>query len=272
MDLHRHQQVIWRSRRLIAVGLLLGVALAVLATFRPAWDGGPKLSYRKAEVWTSTSKLLVTQNGFPWGRAVLPGASADGSAVAPAGQDTSAKGVQFVDPSRYAYLAWIYSHFLMGDTIRAMLPVRPMGIDIQAVPLNAGGNASAGSLPIIQLLASADTAAGADRLGTDAAAALESYLRGQQRASRVPSGQRVQVSIVNGSRKAELTKGHSPALGVVAFLLALAGTLALVYGLENLRQARRTRSPEDLFDVDDVNDPRSAGVSQGSLEATGAGS
>jgi hypothetical protein len=145
---------------------------------------------------------------------------------------------RFADPGRLAYLAWIYSHFLMSDQVRGMLPERPAGLDIEAVPLTAGGNLSSGALPLIFLSTSADTERGAEKLSINVTNALERYLADQQAASRVPRSERIGVVVVNESPSATRKAGHPLSVGVVAFLLTLAATLGLVYVLENIRLHR----------------------------------
>jgi hypothetical protein len=241
MNLYRHLSVLWRGRVIIALGLIVAIAMAILAMFKVSIDGGPKLTYRKAETWAHSTKLLITQPGFPWGRSVLPStgdAQTPGSTeqVAPA-VDAKGRKVQFADPSRFAYLAWIYSHFLMGDQVRQMLPHRPVGMDILASPLTAGGNLSAGALPLIGLTTQATTERDAARLNDEATAALETYLREQQTRSRTPTSDRVVVTVVDRPAPA-LLKGHSPDLGVIAFLLVMGAVVAVVYLRENLRLHR----------------------------------
>ena len=50
----------------------LATLIAVLSFVRIGLDGGkPTLAYRAARDWLSASTLFVTQEGFPWGRAIL---------------------------------------------------------------------------------------------------------------------------------------------------------------------------------------------------------
>ncbi|HMJ33984.1 MAG TPA: hypothetical protein VK501_08700 [Baekduia sp.] len=250
MNLVRHFEVLKRGRAILALGLLVAITLAVLATWRVSFNGGPKLTYRKAEVWAASTKLLITQPGFPWGRSVLPGSitapdasTADGSGVP---TDDKGRRLQFADPSRLAYLAWIYSHFLMGDEVRTMLSFKPEGMDIQASPLTAGGNMSASALPIIGLTTRATSASDVQRLNDGVRLALEDYLTQQQRRSGTPTTDRVVVSVVDRPGPM-LEKGHSINLGIVAFLLVMSATVGVLYLLENLRLQRRQAPPEEIW-------------------------
>jgi hypothetical protein len=247
MNLYRHITVLWRGRAILGIGLLVAIAMAILAMCKVSFDGGPKLTYRGTETWASSTKLLITQPGFPWGRSVLPSSASDGTdaaqQVAPA-LDAKGRKVQFGDPSRFSYLAWIYSHFLMGDEVRRMLPHRPEGMQILADPLTAGGNMSAGALPIIGLTTQATTERDAARLNDEATAALETYLKEQQGITKTPTSERVVVAVVDRPKPA-LIKGHSPDLGVIAFLMVMAGALSVVYLRENLRLHRREAALAD---------------------------
>lgn len=245
MNLLRHINVLWRGRVILAIGGVVAIAMAVLAVAKPSFDGGPSLAWRKTETWADSTKLLITQPGFPWGRSVLgtsgeaaaDDASASGAATTTTGTDKKGRDVQFADPSRFSYLAWIYSHFLMGDEVRRSLGKLPQDAEILANPLTAGGNLSAGALPIIGLTTSATTKEDAIKLNAGATQALEDYLRNQQNQTKTPTSDRVVVSVVDHP-PAALIKGHSPDLGVIAFILVMAAAVAVVYLRENIRLAR----------------------------------
>ncbi|MCW3001746.1 MAG: hypothetical protein JWQ20_1044 [Conexibacter sp.] len=269
MNLVRHFEVLKRGRVVLALGVLVAISLATLATFRVSVDGGPKLAFRKPETWSSATKILLTQPGFPWGRSVLPGAAVTPD-VAPKSTDASGRTVTFADPSRLAYLGWIYSHFLMGDEVRTMIKHKPAGMDIQAGPLTAGGNMSAASLPIIGLTTSAETSNDARRLNDEVRYSLEEYLTVQQRRSGTPVTDRVVLSVVDRPAPVR-TKGHSINLGIMAFLLIMAATVGLVYVLENVRLQREAlkagpAEPELaggeqwLFGTDSLGDSRIQGA------------
>jgi hypothetical protein len=264
MNLIRHFQVLKRGRAVIAAGLLVAIAVAGLATFRVAFDGGPQLAFRKPETWSSTTKLLLTQPGFPWGRSVLPAGATPADAQSQpvtGGKDD----LQFADPSRLAYLAWIYSHFLMGDEVRTMIKDKPADMDIEAGPLSAGGSLSAASLPIIGLTTTAHTANEARHLNDEVHLALEDYLTRQQRESHTPVSDRVVISTVDRPAPIRL-KGHSINLGVMAFLLIMVAAVSLVYLLENLRVHKREAEIEaDVYG----GDPRLFGAAETLGDARG---
>src|SRR3954465_4951057 len=114
MNLERHLQVLWRYRLITALGLLFGIALALLAAFKVGPGG---LERRGSEQWSSTSNVMVTQKGFPWGRVILPnsaeigqagplGSTTDGSAATQQQSSSSKEDtpIPFADPGRRATL------------------------------------------------------------------------------------------------------------------------------------------------------------------------
>jgi len=232
MDLDRHLQVLWRFKSIIAVGVILGVLVAALATFKVSLHG---VGYRSPEVWTSTSKVLVTQAGFPWGRTVLgasfPGSAATGASAAGA----EAPAATFADPTRLSYLSLVYANFLMGDEIRTMLKQIPPGAGIVANPLRDGAASNADALPIIELATSATKPGDAQRLNVDAIAALRRYLDREQTRSATPKEQRVRLDTIAAPAGAALVEGRKLTAPVAAFLLCVFAAVALAYVLENLR-------------------------------------
>jgi hypothetical protein len=240
MNPTRYIDLVRRHKRIIAAGAGLGILLAVLALYKPTSGG---LEPRTPSIYSSESKLIVTQEGFPWGRGALPGVNSD--PIDEEGQSADAQDqTRFVDPGRFAYLAWIYSHFLTGDEVRKMLPHHPAGMQIMAQPVMAGGGMSADALPMIQLSTSAVGAGDAQRLNVEAIEALERYIRSNQDAGQVPKGERVELQVVNRSYGAALVKGTSYSLALAAFVLALVCALALAWLLDNLRASREWNTAE----------------------------
>src|SRR3954470_12717503 len=78
MNLRRHLNVLRRFRVIVAGGVVLGIALGVLAIFKVSTGG---LEWRSTQTFQSTSTLNVTQLGFPDGRVVLADTNATGQAA-----------------------------------------------------------------------------------------------------------------------------------------------------------------------------------------------
>jgi hypothetical protein len=227
MDLRHHVRVWWRWKPLLIVGFLLAVLLGILATFKPSGSG---LKWRTEAVYSTKSRLFVTQPGFPWGRVTLPGAVNGQQSAAPTPQD-KANGVDFADPARFSNLAIVYAYLAQSDQVRELIRPLPKPGQINVVWQATG---SGDALPLLELTSKANTAEGAKVLNTKAIKAMKGYLSSQLDASNVPAGQRVEIQVLNPPQVGKLESGRTPTLSVVAFVLIMVGTLLLLYVLENL--------------------------------------
>jgi hypothetical protein len=114
MDLNRFLQVAWRFKLLLAGGLVLATVVAFLSLARVTLGGNsPSVQFREQETWLSASTLLVTQSGFPWGRAILD----DVITVQPKGAEALTI-PRYGDPGRYSGLAAIYAQLAKADPVR----------------------------------------------------------------------------------------------------------------------------------------------------------
>jgi hypothetical protein len=228
VDLRRHISVLLRYRLVVTAGVLVGVSLAILATFRVTTHG---LQWRTAPVYQSSSVLFVTQAGFPWGRAAL-------STADPAHPDgSSSSSTQFADPGRFSSLATIYSFLVRSDTVRKRIPGHPPEAAIAAQPFQEQAS-NGGTLPTIGLTTSATSPAAAQRLNSETINALLSYVRTQQDATRTPQSQRAEITILNPPAAAVQAQGRPLTKSIVLLLLCVMGAVGLAYILENLRLSR----------------------------------
>lgn len=219
---------------LLIGGLAFGLILAQLATFRPG-----TLTPRRPAEWTSTSTLLVTQTGFPWGRAALPSAAQPGSALVPLSAVRNPKSLNFADPNRFSSLAVFYAALLESNPIRSMIPGGyPDGAVLAAAGTAGTSPGSSSVLPMIVLNTTAAGRAASLQLNEQTVRALERYLTEQQDANNVPANDRVQVAILNQPVQRRSSKsGVTTGVGII--LLVLLGTLAVAY-LHDNATGRRT--------------------------------
>ena len=77
MDLNLYLRVLWRFRLIVVVGFVLAITVAFASVAKVGADGSLSISYRQQPTWQGTTRLFVTQQGFPWGRTVLPGSCSD---------------------------------------------------------------------------------------------------------------------------------------------------------------------------------------------------
>lgn len=258
MDLGLYVRVLWRFRLLVVVGLLLAGSLAVLSLVRIDGDG---VTYRDPELWASTTRLGVTQNGFPWGRLLAqeqsPGEAARNLAI------------PLADPNRLTTLAVLYAELATSDPVRRqMLREGAAGVCPQGNGLAAGSNGpqlcgrvvasaiSAGEnrvmLPLIDLTAIATSPRAAVELAQRAATAFGNYIRQQQVANKVPRGDRVVVEQLQLPKAPRIFQPRSKTLPVVVFLAVMLATVGLAFLLENLRPPRKPAADETLAETDAV--------------------
>lgn len=251
MNLARHAAVVWRFRAVAATGLSLGIVLAVLASYTVSFSGGLTFTPRGSEVWTAVSSIHVTQPGFPEGRVTLPQRDTDG-AVTSGGRAAVARNalpkdqLQFADPGRLASLADLYSKFLRSAEVLERVPGRPKAAQIQASPFlaSAGGQV----LPIIELTVNADSERNARRLNLGIYEALRGVLTQRQRANSIAVGGRVELRLLDPPDVA-LTSGRSHTMAILALLLCVLGTLAVVHILEALRGAGGSRDDDEFAPI-----------------------
>jgi hypothetical protein len=238
VDITQHLAVLSRWRKVILASLFLGVLLAALFMIKVPPQNG-KIDWRRPEKWQSTSRILVTQSGFPWGRTTLPGGQGATDLTDPLSKKAQAdpNAPDYADPSRLSLLAIIYSFISQSNTIGDIggRPLPPGGT-VSALPLN---NQQAGALPLIELTTTGYSLAAASTLNKERTDALAAYLARQQDANNVPVGQRVKLAVLN-KPEAKMVSSHGMALGLALVFLAMAGGIAASYVLESLRLSRQS--------------------------------
>jgi len=235
MNLRRHLDVLWRFRLIVVLGAVLGIVLATLAVFRPTSSG---LEYRAQETWSVQSTIFVTQDGFPWGRVILPGPQpAVGTQPAAPTGGTQEDNGKFADPGRFSNLGILYSYFAKSDRVRALMRPQPDPEQLLVTPVSAAQNSS-DVLPLLAIETQASTIAEARAINTSAIKALKTFLEDQQRESKISGDDRVLLEVLNPPSEGTLLIGRSKTPGMVAFVLIMALSLALAYTLDNLYPRR----------------------------------
>jgi hypothetical protein len=212
MDLALYWRVARRFWIVLAVGTLLAIVLAVLSTARIGLNG---ISYRKPEVWQSQSTLLLTQQGFPWGRAVTP---SNGNI------------------SQLGGLNGLYAQFANSDAVQlAMLRAgAPKSWKLTAAP-----DATNANLPIVDLFGSGDSAVDSLKALALGRQAFLEYVSSQQRAAAIPSNQRVQIQVLEKATPPVVIVPRKKTLPIVVFVAVMTLTVGLVFVLENARPRSR---------------------------------
>jgi hypothetical protein len=250
VELERHLGVFWRHRRLLGIAALLGLVLAFVAAFKV-----PEMKRRGDTIYSSSSTVMVTQPGFPWGRVVLPGsASVPESTDTPTTEESASKSdnqIDFADPSRFSNLATVYTILAQSDAIRSRLKQKVKPGQITAAPLDVNGRGDQ-FLPMVNITTTGKTAGAAFDLNSATIKALNDYLVEQMDASDVPRRQRVELTTINKPSGPILVEGPSFAPPMLAFLLAMIAGVSVCYILENFKLGRvigqiRSDSADDEF-------------------------
>lgn len=229
MDLRRFIAVVWRFRLLLAFGLLLAVVLATITMFRVVMDGTPKLVHRQDNTWLSASTMLVTQSGFPWGRAIL-----DETIKGTDGEGEPGEIGRFADPARYSGLAALYSRLAVADEVRAQVQRRSgPGQHYDADVVQEANSQTV--LPMIYIKGYGPTPQAAEDVANRASLVFRRYLRDLQDRSRILPEKRVEVSVTQKAGASELFEKRSTVRPIMLFLLVMMAFLALAFTLENLR-------------------------------------
>ena len=253
MDLGRFLQVAWRFRLLLGVGFALATVVALFAFASLSTSG---ITPRETNVWRSASTLLVTQEGFPWGRAILDETVPLEGSRDETGQTESVP--RFGDPGRYSGLAALYAELAKADEVQAEVAkgAKPGEYYESSVVQPPGSTAA---LPMIYILGYGPTPDDAIRTAERASTAFINYMEREQRANRISDDKRVDVVVTKAATTPEIFAKRSYVRPIILFLLISMFFLALAFGLENLRPkppAQRVRDDEDeLADLQELWPP-----------------
>jgi hypothetical protein len=228
MDFKLFLGVLKRYKRMVIGGMVLAVLLSVLSYGTPGLQGGkPTIIPRGSEVWQGQAELLISQQGFPYGRAVQqiqPGKGADIPS-------------QVVGDFNYmASLSSVYAAVANGNSVQhqvareAGVPLCPATEACGTVVATEVDDISDGvPLPLVTLTASAATAVDAAKLATTTVAVLEREITQQETAAGTPADQRVVLQTVKTGAPATLAQGHKKSIPILVLFAVIAATIALAF-------------------------------------------
>jgi hypothetical protein len=234
VDLNLYFRVLWRFRLIVATGFVLAIAVAIASIAKVGFADG-SISYRQHETWQGTTRLFVTQQGFPWGYAPTPGDPSTSVSPTP-----TSSGLQFADPTRLAGLAVVYAQLINGNRIQRQIQESVPGVVLSAAPVTDPSTNNT-PLPLVAVTSVAPTPAQAARVSLVGAELFRSYIAHQQTTAEIPLKQRVVLQVV--STDTALIAGRKKTLAIVAFLAVLTATIALAFVLENRRPRIQAVSP-----------------------------
>ena len=212
MDLQLFGRVLWLHRVIVGFGLVLVCALTAFSMLKYT-DG--HFAYRQQEKWQTTSKILVTQSGFPEGRVAVGD-----------------------DPDRFVKLAYLYASFIDADPVRRLIEQKPF-TDSEQVFANAiVVEGSGASLPIIDITGIAATAPRSAALTANATSALLDYISRNQARARIKGANRVVVQLIQSPHETKLVQSRPVTLPIMTFLASLSLVFGFVFVLDNVRRSR----------------------------------
>jgi len=254
MDLALYLRVIWRFRVLVLLGLLLAFLLALLSYTRVDFQSGaPRLEYRDPHLYESRALLLVTQAGFPLGRAVF-------DEVVPV-EPSAGEGAyvsKYSDPAKFSQAAVIYAHLFGSDEVQGLVSKETApGASVRANPVIATGDTL---LPELEITSLAETPGAAQAATLQAVDVFRRFLAREQAANKIEPGNRVVLRVLTHASDPVLVAGPPITRPLVVFLAVMSAVLALAFILENLRPRVRSvaRREEALGEPSDSVARRSA--------------
>jgi hypothetical protein len=235
---------------LVLVGVALTLALAFLSYVRISPSG---VAYRSPEIWSNKATLVLTQEGAPELRSVLP---ARPGAYSPSLADTG----------RFASLVDVYATLATSDDVVSKLERRGMlheeDLKDGALPITAAAvSSTVGSVtPMMTISASSLSGPMATKLTLATTKAFLDVVHAKQLAANIPVKDRIQVRVLNSSEAPTLVDPRSKAMPILVLLGGLIATLAIAFTRDNVARRPKSEAPE-LTTLPSADEPREPGTS-----------
>jgi hypothetical protein len=230
LDIALYADVLRRHRKTVIVGVLLTLALAFLSFVRVSPSG---VAYRSAEVWSNQATLVLTQQGAPELRSVLPSR--------PGGFSPS-----LADTGRFAGLIDVYAAIATSDAVinelRRRGLVKPEDMKDGVLPIAAAAVPSTvnAATPMMTISGMSSSGPKATALTIGATKAFLDVLHRRQAAAKIPKGDRIEARVVRGSEAPKLVDPRKKAIPILVFLGGLIATMTVAFTRDSA--ARRGRS------------------------------
>ena len=207
-------------------GLTVALALALLSYVRISADG---LSYRKPEIWSNESTLVLSDASHPELRSKL---------------------VPTADPNRFTSLVDQYAEFATSDAVigslerQGLIPRTPGDNKLAAISATAVASPINGATtPLLKITGMATSPAEATRLTIRATDTFMAVEKARQIKQGIPEAQRVELRIVNRVSVPKLTAPRSKTSFIIILLAGFTVTVAAAFIRDNLQGGKR-RSDE----------------------------
>jgi hypothetical protein len=259
MDITLNTDAIRRHRTIVVVGVVLTLLLVVLSYVRVSPSG---VSYRSPEVWSNQATLVLTQEGAPELRSVLP--------TGPQGFSSS-----LADTGRFAGLIDVYTTLATGDAVIDKLKRRgllnPEDLKDGDLPISAAAVTSTvnAATPMMTVAAKSVTGPKATELTLAATKAFLDVVHARQLAAGIPVKDRIQLRVVKSSETPTLVDPRSKALPILVLLGGLIATFAVAFTRDNAARSARAvelptvASPDEPQQATASGDPHQPDASAG---------
>jgi hypothetical protein len=210
MDLRLFWAVAKRYKRISIGGTLLAAVVAIFAYGTPGPHG---ITPRGSVTWESRAQLIITQSG--------------GAAYGQLDSKHDSVGAT----GYFSALSPIYSGLANGNAVQsAILSSKIPGrvVATEGIDPNTGAY-----IPFVNLTADAPSAADAVALSQRAIGALQHYIDQIETSSGVPSASRITLGVVQNGLPPVIASKPKPTIPALIFLAILAGTIMLIFSLEN---------------------------------------
>jgi hypothetical protein len=243
---------------LIALGAVVGVALAITSAYSVGLGVPPKLTAREQPEYTAGTQLEVTSAVSPYYRSAVdvPVVSATRPSTQEEGEEEPTNLVEQAEPTTGTLInaANYYPFVIEGDDVKA-LRERMFGViegEIQAEAVGVTITPSRyepGRLPFIQVFATADSEKNAIDLAQNTAQAFIRYVQVEQQRNRIRPAQRLAVKQLRRPVEAFAAGGTSPSFPVLVFFAVVMVFVGLAFLLDRLipRRAQADEEPEEQF-------------------------
>jgi hypothetical protein len=245
MDLRAYARIIRRFWFIAVAGAFFALLLGVMSVARVE---GTHLRWRQPLQYQSTSVLLVSAARPWWTMATLPPPDTTSDS-----QQTQAP---VADPARLAGLASLYAFFVESDAVRKLVGTSAAR-HVDAAAVNADlGNGNHDSLPLLQIVATAESGHGAIDLANRATAAFQKFVVDRQVEGAVPTTTRVKLEVMNTASQATLVQGRSYTRPFALVVGVLVMTAILMLAAENVWPT--TTDPDGPRDDASESEPKRA--------------
>lgn len=244
MNLEAMGGALRRQWIVVGVGFAVATLLTLLTVFQVGSDG---ITYREPSRHLATFDLLVTERGFPYGRAVEPQVGGENSAAA-----------AIADTGRLVQLTSVYAEIAVGDPVQRLMAEG--GAEVAGTPVDelltidgdpaltaAAFTTDQGrsGLPLLQLAAVAGTPEAAVGLVRRQATAFRQYLANGQSVAGIPANERVILTPLSVPDRATNVTDRSPTAPAAVFLGVMLVFVGIALGLDNLNRRRNTPDREE---------------------------